>query len=38
MGRLPAELQATEQELWDAANEVSMEELRLTLKRQKGGR
>jgi hypothetical protein len=37
VGRLPAELQATEQELWDAANEVSMEELRLTLKRRKGG-
>jgi hypothetical protein len=37
VGKLPAE-QATEQELWDAANEVSMEELRLTLKRQKGGR
>jgi hypothetical protein len=35
--RLPAELQATEQELWDAASEVSMEELRLTLKRQKAG-
>jgi hypothetical protein len=38
VGRLPAELQAKEQELWDAANEVSMEELRLTLKRQKGVR
>jgi hypothetical protein len=38
VGRLPAELQATEQELWDAASEVSMEELRLTLKRQKAGR
>lgn len=36
-GRLPAELQATAQELRDAASEVSMEELRLTLKRQKGG-
>lgn len=38
VGRLPAELRATEQELQDAASEVSMEELRLTLKRQKGGR
>lgn len=38
VARLPAELQATEQELRDAANEVSMEELRLTLQRQKGGR
>jgi hypothetical protein len=38
VGRLPAELQATEQELSDAASEVSMEELRLTLKRQKAGR
>lgn len=37
-GRLPAELRATEQELWDAANEVSMEELRLSLQRRKGGR
>lgn len=36
--RLPAELLATGQELLDAANEVSMEELRLTLQRQKGGR
>ena len=36
VAKLPAELQATEQELLDAANEVSMEELRLTLKRQKG--
>lgn len=35
---LPAELHATEQELSDAANEISMEELRLTLQRQKGGR
>lgn len=35
VGRLPADLQATEQELQDAANEVSMEELRLTLKRRK---
>jgi hypothetical protein len=38
IGKLPAEMQATEQELLDAANEVSMEELRLTLQRQKGGR
>jgi hypothetical protein len=37
-GRLPAELQATEQERWDAASEVSMEQIRLTLKRQKGSR
>jgi hypothetical protein len=35
---LPEELQATEQELSDAASEVSMEELRLTLKRQRAGR
>lgn len=34
--KLPAELQATEQELWDAANEVSMEEFRESLRRQKG--
>lgn len=33
--KLPAELQATEQELWDAANEVAMEEMRETLRRQK---
>jgi hypothetical protein len=38
VGKLPAELQATEQELYDAASEVSMEELRLTLKRQKDAR
>jgi hypothetical protein len=38
LGSLPAELRATEQELSDAASEVSMEELRLTLKRQKEGR
>jgi hypothetical protein len=38
VARLPAELRATEQELLDAASEVSMEELRLTLKRQKAGR
>jgi hypothetical protein len=37
-GRLPAELQATEQERWDAASEVSTEQIRLTLKRQKGER
>jgi hypothetical protein len=37
-GRLPAELQATEQERWEAANEVSMEQIRLTLKRQKDSR
>lgn len=36
--KLPAELQATEQELWDAANEVAMEELKETLQRQKDGR
>ena len=38
--KLPAELQASEQELSDAANEVAMEELRLSLnarrQRQKG--
>ena len=38
VGKLPANLQATEQELLDAASEVSMEEMRLTLKRHKGGR
>lgn len=38
VGKLPDELRATEEELWDAANEVSMEELRQTLQRQKGGR
>ena len=38
VGKLPAQLQATEQELYDAASEVSMEELRLTLKRQKDAR
>jgi DNA-directed RNA polymerase subunit K/omega len=37
VGKLPPELQATEQELWDTASEVSMEELRLTLKRRKAG-
>ena len=36
VGKLPAELHATEDELWDAANEVSMEELRLTLRQQSG--
>ncbi len=34
--KLPAELQATEQELWDAANEIAMEEMKETLRRQKG--
>ena len=34
--QLPAELQATEQERWDAANEVAMEEMKETLRRQKG--
>ena len=34
--KLPADLQATEQELWEAANEVSMEEIRESLRRQKG--
>jgi len=38
VGSLPAELQATERELSDAASEVSMEELRLTFKRQKAER
>jgi DNA-directed RNA polymerase subunit K/omega len=33
--KLPAELQATEQELWDAANEVAMEEFRESLRRKK---
>lgn len=33
--KLPAELQATEPELWEAANEIAMEELRETLRRQK---
>lgn len=34
--KLPDELQATEQELWDAANEIAMEELRESVRRQKG--
>jgi hypothetical protein len=36
--KLPAELQTTEQELWDAANEIAMEELKETLRRQKARR
>lgn len=35
--KLPPDLQASEEELWDAANELSMAEMRETLKRQKGG-
>ena len=36
VGKLPPELHATDEELWDAANAVSMEALRLTVQRQKG--
>jgi hypothetical protein len=36
--QLPTELQATEEELWEAATELSMEEMRETLRRQKGAR
>jgi hypothetical protein len=31
--KLPAELQATEPDLWEAANEITMEEMRETLRR-----
>jgi hypothetical protein len=36
--KLPVQLQATEQELWDAANEITTEQLRESLRRQKSGR
>jgi DNA-directed RNA polymerase subunit K/omega len=36
--KLPPDFQATEEDLWDAANEIAMEELKETLRRQKAHR